>query len=76
MSNSTCERLNSTIGQTLRTYCDQNQMNWADLLPSVMMAIRMSPNNESTGFSPYHMVFGKEMNVPFDISMLPKEKFI
>ncbi|CAG2200816.1 unnamed protein product [Mytilus edulis] len=72
-SNSTCERMNSTIGQILRTYCDQNQMNWADLIPSVMMAIRMSPNTESTGFSPYHMVFGKEMNIPFDISVLPKD---
>ncbi|CAC5373752.1 unnamed protein product [Mytilus coruscus] len=48
-------------------------MNWADLIPSVMMAIRMSPNTESTGFSPYHMVFGKEMNIPFDISVLPKD---
>ncbi|CAC5417671.1 unnamed protein product [Mytilus coruscus] len=65
--------MNSTIGQILRTYCDQNQMNWADLIPSVMMAIRMSPNTESTGFSPYHMIFGKEMNIPFDISMLPKD---
>ena len=72
-SNSTCERLNSAIAQTLRTYCDKNQLNWAKLLPSIMMAIRMSPNTESTGFSPYHMVFGKEMNIPFDISILPKE---
>ncbi|CAC5378790.1 unnamed protein product [Mytilus coruscus] len=38
-----------------------------------MMAIRMSPNTESIGFSPYHMVFGKEMNIPFDISVLLKE---
>lgn len=65
--------MNSTIAQTLRTYYDKNQTNCADLLPSIMMAIRMSPNTESTGFSPYHMVFGKEMNIPFDISVLPKE---
>lgn len=72
-SNTTCERMNSTIAQTLRTYCDKDQMNWADLLPSVMMALRMSPNTESTGFSPYHMVFGKEMNIPFDIAVKPKD---
>ena len=73
MSNTTCERMNSTIAQTLRTYCSNNQENWAELIPSVMMALRMSPNTESTGFSPYHMVFGKEMNIPFDISVTPKE---
>lgn len=72
-SNSTCERQNSTIAQILRTYCDTNQLNWANLLPSIMMAIRMSPNTESTGFSPFHMLFGKEMNMPFDVAVLPKE---
>lgn len=72
-SNTTCERMNSTIAQTLRTYCTKDQMNWPELIPSVMMALRMSPNTESTGYSPFHMVFGKEMNIPFDISVKPKE---
>ena len=72
-SNTSCERMNSTIAQTLRTYCDKDQMNWPYLIPSVMMAMRMSPNTESTGFSPFHMLFGKEMNIPIDIALKPKE---
>ena len=70
-SNSTCERMNSTIAQTLRTYCGNE--NWPKLLPSVMMAMRMTPNTESTGFSPFKMIFGKEMNIPFDVAMQPKD---
>jgi hypothetical protein len=34
------------------------------------MAIRNSPAIQSTQYSPYHMLFGREMNLPFDISVL------
>ncbi|CAC5420206.1 unnamed protein product [Mytilus coruscus] len=37
------------------------------------MALRMSTNTESTGYSPFQMLFGKEMNLPFDISVQPKD---
>ncbi|VDI58931.1 Hypothetical predicted protein [Mytilus galloprovincialis] len=33
----------------------------------------MSTNTESTGYSPFQMLFGKEMNLPFDISVQPKD---
>lgn len=52
-SNSTCEKMNRTIAQTSRTYCGSDQLNWPKLLPSVMMAMGMSPNTESTGVSPF-----------------------
>ena len=35
------------------------------------MAIRNSPATQSTEFSPYRMLFGREMNLPFDISVIP-----
>lgn len=71
MTNSACERLNSTIAQTLRAYVDKNQQNWADFLPAAMMAFRSSPAS-ATGFSPFHLLFGKEMNLPIDTSLIPK----
>jgi hypothetical protein len=58
-----CERLNSTLAQSLRAYCSKEQENWSRILPSVMMAFRMSPT-QSTQFSPYYMLFGKEMPLP------------
>ena len=71
-TNSTCERLNSTLAQTLRMYCNKDQTNWPQFLPCVMMAFRMSPATESTTLSPFHMVFGKEMNLPVDTALVPK----
>ena len=71
-TNSTCERLNSTIAQILRAYIDKDHKNWPSLLPSVMMACRMSPSTQSTGLSPFYLLFGKEMNLPIDTSLIPK----
>lgn len=71
MTNSACERTNSTIAQTLRAYVDKDQKNWADFLPAAMMAIRSLPAS-GTGLSPFHLIFGKEMNLPIDTSLIPK----
>ena len=71
MTNSTCERMNGVIAQTLRAYVDKNQSNWHTYIPNVMMAIRATPN-ESTQMSPYEMMFGQPMPLPVDLRMLPK----
>ena len=71
-TNSACERRNSTLAQTLRMYCEKDQSNWPELLPSVMMSFRVSPATESISLSPFHMVFGKEMNLPVDTALIPK----
>ena len=36
------------------------------------MAIRNSPATQSTEFSPYRMLLGREMNLPFDMFVIPK----
>jgi len=71
-TNATVERANSTLAKVLSSYVDQNQMNWASLLPSVMIAFRSTPATESNGFSPFQLVFGKEMVLPVDVGLLPK----
>ena len=70
-TNSACERINSTMAQTLRAYVDKDQKNWADFLPAAMMAFSSSPAS-GTGLSPFHLLFGKEMNLPIDTSLIPK----
>lgn len=72
-SNVACERLNSTIAQSLRAYCSEEQQNWPNILPSIMMAFRMSPSTQSSHFSPYYMLFGKEMPLPIDTALIPEE---
>ena len=69
-TNATCERMNSVINTTLRAYCDNKQKNWANLLQSVMMAYRVTPNT-SSGFSPYFLLFGRECRTPIDTALNP-----
>ena len=73
-TNSACERLNSTIAQTLRTYIDDKQNTWPKLLPAVAMAYRLTPATRSSQFSPYFLLFGQEMRTPLDATLpLPVE---
>ena len=72
MSNGTVERRNSTIAQILRAFINKDQTNWAELLPSALMTMRASPSYTSD-FSPHHILFGKEMPLPFDNSLIPKK---
>ena len=37
------------------------------------MAFRMSPSTQSTGYSPYYMLFGKEMPLPINVALWPNE---
>ena len=72
-ANGSCERQNATLIQTLRMYIDQDQSNWNLFLPTVLQALRSSPNVETSGFSAYKMLFGGEMRLPFDIDLIPRE---
>ena len=72
-TNSTVERYNSVLAQCLRAYCSKNHNDWPTFLPGIMMAFRMSPATESTDYSPYYLLFGKEMNLPFYIAVKPKD---
>ena len=68
-TNGLVERANSTLIKSFRVYCDKDQNNWPQKLPGILMAIINSPATQSTQYSPYHMLFGREM---FDISVIPK----
>ncbi|CAG2221751.1 unnamed protein product [Mytilus edulis] len=70
-TNSVAERTNKTIIQCMRTLVHENQLNWPELLPGILKAFRMTPS-ASLEFSPFYLVFGKEMNLPLDTSLIPK----
>ena len=71
-SNATCERMNSYIGQALRAYVKDDQSDWPHVLPGILMAYRMTPAMRSTEFSPYRLVFGREMVTAVDTDLIPK----
>ena len=69
-TNSTCERLNSFLEQSLRAYCDKGQENWPKYIPGILMAYRATPCTRSTTFSPYYLLFGRDMLTPLDSEVL------
>ena len=52
------EQFNRTLLMMLAMFAGENRDDWDDLLPAVMMAYRSSVH-ESTGFSPYRLMFGE-----------------
>ena len=44
---------------------NEEQSNWSQQLPYVMMAYRSSVH-ESTGYTPQFLVFGQELSLPLD----------
>ena len=65
------ERFNITLLMMLAMFAGENKDDWDDLLPAVMMAYRSSVH-DSTGFSPYRLMFGEECTLPMDIG-LPRQ---
>jgi hypothetical protein len=62
-TNACIERMHRSINGMLAKCVDQNQRNWASLLPIVMAAYR-SAIHESTGYSPNFLHFGREVRAP------------
>ena len=62
------ERFNRTLLMMLAMVAGKNRDDWDDLLPAVMMAYRSSVH-ESTGHSPYRLMFGEECTLPMDIGL-------
>ena len=59
------ERFNRTLLMMLAMFTGENRDDWDDLLPAVMMA----SVHESTGYSPYRLMFGEECTLPMDIGL-------
>ena len=70
--NSVVERTNSTLAQAIRSYCNVEQNNWHKQLPAIMMAFR-NAQSATTGYTPYELVFGRQMRTPLDTALIPKE---
>ena len=62
------ERFNRTLLSMLSLFVGDNQLNWDTLLPYVMLAYRSSVH-ASTSFTPYKVLFGREMVFPIDIML-------
>src|SRR3954447_12737621 len=55
------ERTNQVLEQVLRNYTTYEQDNWDELLPFTEFVYNNSANS-ATGFSPFYILFGQEVN--------------
>ena len=54
-------------------YCKDQQGDWPEILPSVIMGHRMTPCTQTSQVSPFFLLFGREMHIPIDTALLPKD---
>lgn len=66
------ERFHQTLKAMIRIYCHENVKNWDEGIPLLMFAAREAVQ-ESTGFSPFDLVFGHTVRGPLQHL---KEKFL
>ena len=72
-SNGETERMNRTLINILKKMVSDHPKDWDLLLQKALMHYR-STVHSSTGFTPYRLMFGREMNLPVDIALnLPSE---
>jgi hypothetical protein len=68
------ERFNRTIKHQLAIFVNENQKDWDEHIPLLLMAYRTA-THESTGLTPAKVMMGRELRVPLDLLMgIPSKK--
>ena len=60
------ERYHQTLKTMIKSYCQENPGEWDKGIPFLLFASRDTPN-ESTGFTPFELVFGHEPRGPLKV---------
>lgn len=69
-TNGLTERLNKTLADMISIYTNTNQTNWDQYLPHVTFAYN-STKQDTTNFSPFMLVYGREPILPSEANLLP-----
>ena len=65
--NGQMKRLNHVIADMLSTYVSADHKDWDETLPYVIFAYNTT-RQESTGFSPFYLLYGREPILPADLN--------
>ena len=63
-SNGTIESFNETLTKGLTKICNINRNDWDDKIPTILWAYIIA-YNRYTGQTPFKMIYGQELVVPF-----------
>jgi len=67
------ENANKTLEIMLRSVIDFTQNDWDEHLAAAELAFNNS-KNETTGFTPFYLVYGREARMPIDLALAPLTK--
>jgi len=65
-ANGVVERVHWSMNTLLSNAVSENQRDWPEWLPAITAAYNAS-DHESTGFSPYYLVYGRDYSIPIDL---------
>ncbi|CAM5130792.1 unnamed protein product [Natator depressus] len=65
-SNGLVERFNGTLKMMLKTFMNQHPQDWDKYLPHLLFTYREVPQ-ESTGISPFELLYGRRIRGPLDL---------
>ncbi|XP_046399957.1 uncharacterized protein LOC124166472 [Ischnura elegans] len=68
--NGLVERSHRTLMDVLSHFVSENQRDWDEWLPFAMLAYRSSPHT-STGETPFYLLHGRDIELPFEDIMAP-----
>ena len=74
-SNAKVERFHKTLADVLAKLAEHNRGNWDLFLIQALAAVRFSVN-ETTKFSPYHLVYCWGVVLPIDNLLRPRRKYL
>ena len=70
-ANGICERMHKLLVDMLSHFVRKEPRNWDDYVPYAVMAYRAMPHS-STTYSPYYLVFGRDLRLPIEDDWRPK----
>ena len=74
-TNGKVERLHRMINDSLAKYTHQQPLSWDLFVPSVMMSYRTSVH-DTTKYSPFFLLYGRDPVLPFDTLLQPRRRYL
>ena len=69
------ERFNAVILDTISHYANEFQTDWDEYISAIQFAYRTTPAENSVGFSPFFLLYGREARLPIDVTLLSQSKY-
>ena len=69
-SNGNIERMHSTLGNLIKTSINENNNEWDENIKFISFAIN-STTNQTTGYTPFELTFGRLPNIPSEVENSP-----